>query len=615
MSNLNLTTTRKYGLDWPRLANGSQLSDIQIDLTLAKLYKQEPYCHGNLDAPGTHMLRAATQLFPPNVWTVSRWTEEHIHGYCENEFLAVVGCASSSKSNDIAIWMLCDFLIESHDTVSLMASTSRLSLQDRCYEGVMRYFSVLKHNPHFYVPLKQSKTTMAIINDDEYDDVNETNTTTKASIRGVALQAGTFDAARGSLQGKHTKYVRLILEEFAAMKPTIAQAAWDSQVNLGIGSIDKRVFVLANPETETDLCGRVVAPLDGWKSVTPETLRWDCAHGPVIHRTASDSPAILEPQGAKKYPFLINAKHIEDVVRRDHGSRSGRLYYTMVLGFPAPVGSQLTVMSNRDVEVFNMTQQVVWGAGSEQNPPVWVWGLDPAFTSDGDNAVLQRALVGYFDSGVYGIAFMMPDYLVIDMAGQRPPVYQLVDQLGVILARDGIPVANGAVDSSGTQTVDSVIAIELGVTPIRCSFGSKSMETFNLSTGSQAPQSRFANQVTEMWYNTVALGRNRQIRQMPDAVVTQFCSRQFKKATVPLALESKKDYKARNPGSGSPDEGDALALCCKAAMVVAGLAPGKDRLSQGLVMPSGFTPGPRKQLLSSYTNNIDFSALRAYTGA
>jgi hypothetical protein len=149
--------------------------------------------------------------------------------------------------------------------------------------------------------------------------------------------------------------------------------------------------------------------------------------------------------------------------------------------------------------------------------------------------------------------------------------------------------------------------VEMLGKPIRCNFGARASDEVS-ETGQKATD-RYSNLVTEMWARVARLGRNGQLRGMNAIAASQFCGRRFKRGTTPLALESKKDYKARNQGK-SPDEGDALVLACHAAMVRAGLnATGVRDVGPYSAIPTFAT---NKNISSSYTNSVDFSRLKSY---
>jgi len=95
MANVQTTYKTRYGLDWP-----TDVHDTFIDLTLAKKARLEPFCHGDLLAPGEHMLRAVRVLFTNEEWNISPWTEQHCHSFCDYDGSVWLGSASCSKSND-----------------------------------------------------------------------------------------------------------------------------------------------------------------------------------------------------------------------------------------------------------------------------------------------------------------------------------------------------------------------------------------------------------------------------------------------------------------------------------------------------------------------------------
>lgn len=606
MSNLNLRFRQKYGRSWP-----AECHDIFIDLLCAKCWREPAYKAGQLLRPGEHLLRAIRALFTHDQWSISAWTEAHAHGWCEEETLGIIGCASSSKSNDIGGFCLLDWICHPTETITIMASTSKYALADRSYESVLRYFKILKSHPTFMIPGKESKTTMAIINDDA-DDYGK-DATAKAAIRGVAVQEGSADEARANLQGRHMPYVRLICDEFAGMR----KAAADARINLRIGaSRNFKWCFLANPDSLFDLSAQFSEPADGWSSVDENTPSWRTKTGALIlHHNGFHSPAVLEPDGEKKYPYLINQAQIDATIRDNHGNEDCKDVWTMVKGFPPRNLSELTVLSGADLQTFHM-----------QDPPVWddrglerirVAGLDPAFTSGGDGCVFQAATIGLVREGTLVCAFDEPQYVSIRAASARPAAYQVVDGTLELCRRFGVPIAHLAVDDSGTQSVADIVAVESGVQPLRCDFGASASDLPLSSTNLTPAKDRFGNRVTEIWLLLAELGRCGQLRGLPAKAAQQFCTRRFKPSGKLRALESKKEFKKRLAGQRSPDEGDAAALCVLAARLRAGLRPGFNALdslqTSGAVFPrlGGLQLFTRSSLRSSY-NSVDDSRFSVY---
>lgn len=599
MANLVLKTKTRYGIQFP-----VETDEIFVHLTLAKKWMLKPYCYGNLLDPGEHMLRAIRALFTPEQWKINPWVEQQVHSWSSENFMVWLGAASTGKSNTAGGLAVLDWITDPTETYIALASTSVPMLRLRSFESVIRYFRHLKKHPRFLIPGKEAPSQTAIINDNDADDGNDT--TAKASIRGVALADGDEAKAVARLAGSHLPFTTMILDEGSALPEAAAKARF----NAAAGTRRFRFVSLANPVSWHDEASKFSIPVDGLDSITEETPSWRSRFGLVLHHNGFLSPAITEPGGAEAYPFLINQAQIDRMLVETGGNTNDPMIFMMVKGFPSPMGSESTVLTEADIRSFSMKEPVEWHDDAYM---VRVAGLDPAFTSGGDGCILQRATIGMSKQRVSTILFEPPDIISIDASSTRPATYQVTDATRNLLHQYGIPVSNLAVDDSGTQSVADVIEVELGARPIRCNFASKASDNPIGSSGILA-KSRFRNQVTEIWFLLAALGREGRLRGMCDKVAEQFCSRRFLRDRVPLALESKADYKKRRSGSRSPDEGDAAALACLAAKAVAGFTPGV-ATPQGMPRREG-EPGfqRQKKLSVGYTNSLDNARYKSYIG-
>jgi len=597
---------QKYGMSWP-----SQVHDIQIDLLCAKKWREPTYAAGNLLDPGEHMLRAIRALFSHEDWSISPWTEEHAHAWCTESGLHIMGCASSSKSNDIGGFCVLDWITDPMDTITIMASTSKAALSDRSYESVIRYFKLLKANRQFMVPGKEARTVMAIVNDDE-DEYGKLSTS-KSAIRGVAVQAGTADEARANLVGRHMPYVRLICDEFAQMREAAAQA----RVNLSIGAEkDFKWVTMANPDSLQDMSGRYMEPEDGWLSVDENTPHWRSRFGLVLHRNGFQSPAVTEEGGREKYPYLINKPQIDQVIKEEHGNMDAIPVWTMVKGFPPPSGSEVTVLSEADLISFGMQEDAIWDTRGRAK--IRVAGLDPAFTAEGDGCVLQSGTVALTREGVLALEFDDPHYIMIEASSPRPATYQVSDQTAQYCSDHNIPITNLMIDDSGVQSVADVVQVETGQVPLRCQFGGAASDRPVSMSNATPAKDRFRDQATEIWAMTAEVGRSRQLRKFPDKAAGQFCTRRFRPRTaassVKRSLESKKEYKKRLTGQRSPDEGDALALCVAAARDIGGLWAGADITNLVGVQPRMGSDCPGSKRMSNLSRGYDDVDNTRYSG-
>lgn len=592
------TYKQKYGLDWP-----PEYHDVFIDLVCAKKWREYPYCKARLDDPGTHLLRACRALFTPSEFGISRWTEQHAEDFTTSNFCGTWGCAASGKSNDYGCFLLLDWATDPTETVSLLCSTTRDMLRIRSYESVIRYFQVLKRNPFFLFPGKESKTTTAILNADDDDDESGVGmmSTVKASIRGVAVNDG------GSIQGAHLPYVRLLCDELAEMKPH----AMNSRANLSIGCRDFRCFFLANPTSLYDESAKYSVPIDGWSSITPDSEFWLTRWGRVRHHNGFSSPAVKEPDGARKYPYLINQEQIDRRLAEEDGNMDARDIWVFVKGFPPRSGVDDTVLTPELIHTHHMQDKPVWITPEEEL--TYVAGLDPAFTSGGDDCLLKIGAIGVASDYARILAFVDTVKIPIDAVSQRPATYQVVDALAPLLEKYNIPVSRLCVDDSGTQSVADVISVEIGPGVLRLNSARAASDARISDKDNTLMKDKYVDLGTESWMRTAVLGRQGRLRGMTDRAANEFSIRRLVMAGRRKRLESKKEYKARLKGHRSPDDGDATALCVWAA---SGLLAGATGL-EGAHGPQRYGARPgihiRSSLKSSdYVDSEEWKSLNCY---
>jgi len=551
---------KRYGLDWD-----ATLSDVFIDLTCAKKWRFEPYCDASLNHPADHMLRAMRALFTHDELSISKWTEQHVLDFTTEKFCITLGSASCSKSNDYGVLVLLDWLTDPTETLTIIASTTVEMLKIRSYESVMRYFQILKRNPYFAIPGKESKTTTAILNVEDDENI----VTTKASIRGVAVAAGSVEDARARLAGCHLPWVRVVGDELSNMRPAFMEA----RTNLSIGTKDFRLFGLANPMSITDLACRYCEPEapGGWASVTRETEEWRSRYGKVRHHNGMRSPAVLEPDGTKKYPYLINKEQIDNIFKEHHGD-DAPIVWSQVYGFPVPKGSDNAVISEREIVAFKAQEPAIWVNESDM---VRLGALDPAFTADGDGCVLASASIGRASTGQAILSFDPPFYFPIAASSEKPVAYQIVDTLRTELSVRGIQLRNFAIDSSGTSSIADVIEREIGSGLYRVNYACAATEGRISSLAQDSAKDRYRNVISEAWALLAEFVRFGQIRNLPLEVVEQVTKRMYRNvvASKLKALETKTEYKKRT-GLGSPDAADAAAMLCLVARDRLGFVPG-----------------------------------------
>jgi len=584
--NIREHTVEYEGLTWPRIVH-----PIFRDLTLAKHWREHPYNQVKLKHdPGEYMMRAATALLSPPDLIVSPYTEEHFHDWCTEDFVCTWGSGACSKSNDFGLVAVLDWITDPLTTLTMMASTTIDMLLLRSFESCTRYFRILKKSKLIEIPGKESHVRTAICMDE--DDVDGV-VSLKAGIKGVAVRKGTMEDAKQNLAGSHTPYSRLCLDEASVMP----DAAFEARHNLSIGCKNFKLVALCNPESFTDLCCRHSVPIDGWASVNPETsFEWRSRWGKVRRHDGLRSPGIKDPD---KYPHLLKQAEIDRILTENGGNMDAPAFWSQIRGWPPPQGSEQTVLTTRLLDQWAMKSPILWGPNA---PTTRIAGLDPAFTSGGDSAVLQPATVG-FEAVTNRLVIAFEPEIVIPLRASeaRPIVYQVVDFVLDWANDQQFDLTYLGVDESGTQRLGDMIEVENisrggpSKSLCRVNFGA-SASTFPVSTRDLTESRKvYRNQVTELYYALREYGSFGQIRAMPETAADQCCRRRVL-LKHPKALEEKVKMKARI--KRSPDQADALVCAVAVAKWVLRLSPGATQtVMRGTASKAG---GFSRELLAMY---------------
>lgn len=554
---------RKYGLTWP-----DELHPAMIELKCWKHWKLPPYNQAKLLEPEQHFLNATRLLFRPDQYTPDPWSLRMIRAWSRYDTVVMWGAASCGKSHTTGLLCLLDYLAGIDETVTLLCSTSKIMLAMRSFASVKYYFDVLRKHPEFTLPVKETKSLMAICHNDTDD--SEEAVSMKASVRGVAVAQGTEEEARGKLQGAHLPFVRLVLDESEAMR----DAAFSVRSNMSLGAEKGFKFILlCNPESYLSKTAYFAEPVDGWSSVDVLNAdQWETKVGGIcLHFDGFKSPAITEPDGPRRFPYLITQPQIDRIVAEAHGNLDAPEIYQMVRGVPPPTGLERALVTEQELTAFDALGKPVWANRGEI---VRLAALDPAFTSDGDSCVLQVATIGRDSMGHAVLALEEPRYVPILASSPRPVTYQISDAVRQELASLQIPVSSLAVDDSGTQSVADVLDVEIGPGCTRYNYGTKPSDKAISAVNPTPASDRCKNLATEMYMVAAEFVRSRQLKGLGEKAARHWTGRRFRKGLAAgRQLETKSDFKKRT-GMRSPDEGDAAAMVCMLARDNFGFLPG-----------------------------------------
>jgi len=563
------TYKTRYGYDWP-----VEMSDILIGLTIAKKWREFRDQLGiEFKDPWVPYLDALRALFGDKFKT-PEWTEQHVHDWTMEPFLVTWGCGACGKSNDTGALLVTDWIVDPYDTTTLVGSTTKDALRIRTWESVERYFALLQSNREFAVPGKITQTGYSILNDRDSDD-DPLAQGAKAGIHGVALNDG------GKLQGAHSKYVRLIIDELATINNHDGKGGILETIdNLQIAP-DFKFAALANPEGWLDPSSQYAIPVEGTDSVNVDTGCWRSTFGCFVrHHDGMKAPTVLDEAKAAEFPYLIRKKHIEDALKRSHGNADSPRFWKMVRGFPVPtatgappvldpaVAAQQHVMDPMDFDPGALIATVA--------------GCDPAWTEGGDGACHVRAFIRYDPFGRPILDFtngLTRLEIRTALLQSVPAVQQLSNQ---VVALHRVPYAAPfrylAVDASANQGLADHLKIFAGADCMPVNYSVRaSDDPIRMSTEPEPASETIYDRGTESWCVLAEFCRAGMVRGLPAEAVRALTMRRYavRKGTqtqmFPLRLEPKEQFKVRF--KKSPDEADACALAALVAKERFGLMP------------------------------------------
>lgn len=577
---------RRHGIDFP---DGT--SDFQIDLMCWKYWRQEPYKSGNIKDPHELFISAmrsrvnGVQVLSEEEWGCSPWSEDHVWAWTNEDTLIIWGAGGSSKSWDFGLLSVVDWSIDPHLTITLLCSTSKEVLTKRTFASVVHYHRLLKSKEFLGFPGYETPSKVSItLAKEEHEAASS-----KVGIFGVAIKDGPIAEAVGRIRGMHSENVRLVVDELSAMHP----AVWDAKLryNLRIGAKSCKVVGLTNIDSWDDLAGRNSEPVTGRASVGPDTPSWRARGGAyVLRHDGVKSPAIVDPDGERKWPYLLNKSALDKMVADEEGNMDAPAIWTMVRAFPPFVSSSPTILSHAEA--------AKWGMGvvsdrmfpNWRTPPTVVVGLDGGY--GGDSCALQRIDVGMDENGRWVLWFDEERTVPVKASAGAPPVTdQILDYTLPLLRMWNVDPRHLGIDDSGPQGLADAFARAWSIAITRFSFGSSAGDLPVSAFSSELANARYVDRSTELGFLFRMYGQYHQIRNVGPKTLRQVTSRETLHRGGKLALVDKRTFKKKT-GQRSPDEMDAGGMALGVVRYVIGLAPGSSDISPTGPIEAVVNPGP-----------------------
>jgi hypothetical protein len=479
------------------------------------------------------------------------WLERALKSFCSYNWVTWTGPAASSKSFSACALALEYWLEGPNETSVIMCSTTKEALGRRLWFYVQDLHSKIKPTGMGTGEPLYSEYMIRWKMGDK-----------KNGIFGLAIEEGPVEEALHNLIGYHNKRVLLVIDECQGVREAIFRAC----DNLAKNPEFKALF-LGNAESRDDPHGRFSEPIDGWISVDPDKdEQWETRGGPIkgkgccVFFDGRRSPAITEPGGRDKYPFLINQEQI-DAALDYHKSADDPRFWSQSIGFWPPFGYARTVLD----EVIVRNNHVTW-------PATWYTEflkcavLDPSFEG-GDRKVFLPFKMGTVLSDAGGkkwlIEFGEPIELKISVKDDQEIHYQILHQVVAICRTLSVPASRFALGSSGEGGgLYSIFRREWGpVTGIE--EAGKVSERPISAVNQKAACEEYDRVVTELLFAVREFAICDSLRNMPAEAVKELCARKWEVRNKLIRVETK--HELRKHFNRSPDYGDACAFAVELA--------------------------------------------------
>lgn len=547
----------KYGYEW-----GGDASDATIELACYRLGGSKEH------DKAWHLKRAIKELYPEPVYMWSRWSDLLVEAWCAEDWVTVWGASSTGKSTTLGLLSLVHWLSAPWCTTMTVCSTTKDALRKRIWNEILKFYMRTPSAPGRYYPgrtaiIYPQVAEAGLIENKEYGEESVEIKESRNGIFGVAVQRGSVEESFSNLIGVHNTYNALLLDEMQAVREAAVEAVSNLQ-----GGKEFKFCGMGNPSSRLDLLGKYSMPKSGnWNDINTEMETWETERGICVFLDGRKSPAIVEEDGEKRYPFLLKEKDIE--TRKKWFGENSHRYWSQTIGFIPPDDLDRTVFTETYILHNGMNASALWDGRFEV-----VAGVDWSFTEGGDRCIVQPAKVGRVN-GVMSLEFMDYIELSIDVSEVEPSSFITARKVMTECNRLGVSPVNVGCDASGTQGPQTDILEQLwGKGVLRVSFGGKASE--RIIPGHNLPASQvYANRMTELWYQIYNLGRTKQIYGVNSALSSELISRKLiddKQRSRPLLQLEPKSLMRLRTGE-SPDIADAAAIAVEAAMTRLGLSP------------------------------------------
>ena len=549
-------TFLKYGIEWP-----VGTDPLTLEFTMIR---NVPHGKG-----AVHYLASHRLLWPED--EQHRWFVLGLKTIVENKVSVFLGCASSGKTYTMAAHALIDFFCYPNNSLALISSTEKRSLEIKVWGRVKELFNRAR-NRYPWLPGYVLDSSMSIVPDDidaEHEVARELNrglVCVPCVSGGRFVGMGKFQGAKPPHSpGKNDGILKHYGDEAAVMQPSFLDAYTNWTVSTGFKGV-----MSGNPTDISDPLCVAAEPDGGWDAFIDngKTQEWFSKwyHAKVIAFDGRDSPNNDDPK--KFYPFLVSTEWVESL-RLTHGDDSWQLYQQGI-GKPSR-----GMVSNRVITIGLCERNKAFDAAVFKDTSFTdIYALDPAY-GGGDRCVGGSIRIGTMLDGSQVIQVTPPEVVPIRLNSNQEPEDQIAEFVFARMRDMGIQSQNCFYDSFGRGTLGFSFAKIFGAScPVPVDSGARPTSRpvrFDLFIDEKDGGRRlkrcdehYSKFVTEMWFSTREAIESQQIRELPRNVADEGQSRLFEVVSGNrVEVESKDDMKQRI--RKSPDLYDWFSIAVEGA--------------------------------------------------
>jgi len=487
---------------------------------------------------------------------------------CDGKTVALTGPASAAKSFTVAVYFLCCFFSAPAETSALISTTSAGAGQRRIWGYLKGLFNKSNFSPYMEVKdgvqpkIGQVVDYLNCITFNPDKEIFDQKKTGRDLRNGVVLipiaQDSTGDNALDTIMGTHNTYVLWAIDEAPAMMDGVLKPRANLAANPNV-----QIIVIGNASYKSDPHGQACEPKDGWESIDTRVHReWKGRTMDVLllygEESPNDHPAVpldIVDKSDFPFPYLSNRISREEIAYSEGNGdialgRQTQAFFRFGLGIWAGDDVSNTILSEQYIYRFRANDVPrPWGPDGYET----FWGLDPGFTTQGDDTIYFPLKFGRDIEGMIQVVFPHEGQKIKPLASTKEDFRLLTSkEVKKILIREKTDAKHGGMDAmadGGLLYKDITIALgDTGVQPI--------------SSLGPSNKDKYTSLVAEYWYGVaelIALGICRGFN-INSRYAKDLFSRKYKSERGKISIEKKDDFKKRF--KRSPNDGDACAYAC-----------------------------------------------------